>query len=78
MHEALGRLGARDREVLLLAEWEGLSPAEIGVVLNCLAVTVRGRLHRARRRFRTVYEELAGPRTFGVTDSRRRIVDERV
>ena len=33
VHEALGRLGPRDREVLLLAEWEGLSPAQIAAVL---------------------------------------------
>lgn len=59
VHEALRGLGARDREVLLLAEWEGLSPAQIGRVVGCLAVTARGRLHRARRRFRAVYEELA-------------------
>jgi RNA polymerase sigma factor (sigma-70 family) len=59
VHETLLRLGPRDREVLLLAEWEGLSPAQIGRVLGCLAVTARGRLHRARRRFRTVFEQLA-------------------
>jgi RNA polymerase sigma factor (sigma-70 family) len=58
VHEALDRLGSRDREVLLFAEWEGLSPAEIASVLGCLAVTARGKLHRARRRFRAVYEEL--------------------
>ena len=60
VHEALLRLGARDREVLLLAEWEGLTPAQIGAVVGCLAVTARGRLHRARRRFRAVFDEL-GP-----------------
>jgi RNA polymerase sigma-70 factor, ECF subfamily len=58
VQEALLRLGARDREVLLLAEWEELTPAEIANVVGCLAVTARARLHRARRRFRTVYEEL--------------------
>lgn len=58
VHEALGRLGPGDREVLLLAEWEGLSPDQIATVLGCLSVTARGRLHRARRRFRTVFEEL--------------------
>ena len=58
VHEALRRLGPRDREVLLLAEWEGLSPAQIAAVLGCLTVTARGRLHRARRRFRAVFEEL--------------------
>ncbi|HEY7706927.1 MAG TPA: RNA polymerase sigma factor [Gaiellaceae bacterium] len=58
VHEALRRLGQRDREVLLLSEWEGLSPAQIAAVLGCLTVTARGRLHRARRRFRTAFEQL--------------------
>jgi RNA polymerase sigma factor (sigma-70 family) len=58
VHEVLRRLGPGDREVLLLSEWEGLTPAEIGSVLGCLTVTARGRLHRARRRFRAVFEEL--------------------
>jgi RNA polymerase sigma factor (sigma-70 family) len=56
--EALHRLGPRDREVLLLAEWEGLAPAQIAELLGCLTVTVRGRLHRARGRFRVVFAEL--------------------
>jgi RNA polymerase sigma factor (sigma-70 family) len=59
VREALHRLGSADREILLLAEWEGLSPAEIASVVGCLPVTARGRLHRARRRFRTVFEELS-------------------
>jgi RNA polymerase sigma-70 factor (ECF subfamily) len=58
VHAALRRLGPRDREVLLLAEWEGLSPAQIAAVLGCLTVTARGRLHRARRRFQAAFEEL--------------------
>ena len=58
VHEALGRLGPRDREVLLLSQWEDLSPMQIAAVLGCLAITARGRLHRARRRFRTVFEDL--------------------
>jgi RNA polymerase sigma factor (sigma-70 family) len=58
VHDALRRLSARDREVLLLAEWEGLTPAQIAEVVGCLTVTARGRLHRARRRFRDAYEEL--------------------
>jgi RNA polymerase sigma-70 factor, ECF subfamily len=58
VREALRRLGPRDREVLLLAEWEGLSPKQIASVLGSPAVTARGRLHRARRRFRAVFEEL--------------------
>jgi RNA polymerase sigma factor (sigma-70 family) len=59
VHEALDRLRPRDREVLLLAEWEGLSSAEIAGALGCVAITARGRLHRARRRFRAVLEEIA-------------------
>jgi RNA polymerase sigma-70 factor (ECF subfamily) len=58
VYQALDTLPARDREILLLTEWEGLSPTEIATVVGCLTVTVRGRLHRARRRFRSVFEEL--------------------
>jgi RNA polymerase sigma factor (sigma-70 family) len=60
VREALRRLGPLDREVLLLSEWEGLSPAQIASVLRCPQVTARGRLHRARRRFRSAFEELSG------------------
>jgi RNA polymerase sigma factor (sigma-70 family) len=73
VHEALARLGRRDREVLLLAEWEGLAPAQIAAVLGCLTVTARGRLHRARRRFRAVFEELSGVTPTSTQVSRRRI-----
>ena len=59
VHAALAHISERDREVLLLAEWEGLSADEIASVLGCLAVTARGRLHRSRRRFRAVFEELS-------------------
>jgi RNA polymerase sigma-70 factor (ECF subfamily) len=58
VREALRRLGPLDREVLLLSEWEGLAPAQIAAVLRCPRVTARGRLHRARRRFRSAFEEL--------------------
>jgi RNA polymerase sigma factor (sigma-70 family) len=58
VREALLALSAVDREVLLLSEWEGLSPAEIAAVLGCRGVTARGRLHRARRRFRDAFESL--------------------
>jgi RNA polymerase sigma factor (sigma-70 family) len=72
VHEALRRLGPRDREVLLLAEWEGLSPAQISSVLGCLAVTARGRLHRARRRFRAAFDELRVEQPRRETSERRR------
>ena len=56
VHEALARLNEHDREVLLLVEWEGLRPSELGRVLGCAEVTARGRLHRARTRFREEFQ----------------------
>ncbi|MDA0168902.1 sigma-70 family RNA polymerase sigma factor [Solirubrobacter taibaiensis] len=53
VRRALERLSEEDRELLLLAGWEGLAPAEIAKATGTLAVTVRSRLHRARRRLRT-------------------------
>jgi RNA polymerase sigma-70 factor, ECF subfamily len=58
VHEALRQLNPIDREILLLSEWEGLLPAQIASVLRCPKVTARGRLHRARGRFRSAFEEL--------------------
>jgi RNA polymerase sigma factor (sigma-70 family) len=49
---ALQRLGEPDRELLMLSSWEGLSPAELAAVLDLSAVTLRSRLHRARKRLR--------------------------
>lgn len=48
---ALATLSERDREVLLLHAWEGLSNAEAGAVLGCSANAFAVRLHRARERF---------------------------
>jgi RNA polymerase sigma-70 factor (ECF subfamily) len=56
VQDALAGLAPGDREVLLLSEWEGLTPAEIATVMRCRVVTARGRLHRARRRFRSAFE----------------------
>jgi RNA polymerase sigma-70 factor (ECF subfamily) len=58
VREALAGLRDLDREVLLLSAWEELSPAEIAEVLGCRQSSARGRLHRARRRFRESYERL--------------------
>jgi RNA polymerase sigma factor (sigma-70 family) len=49
---ALATLPEEDREILLLAGWEELTPAQIAVVLDLRPVTARSRLHRARRRLR--------------------------
>jgi RNA polymerase sigma-70 factor, ECF subfamily len=48
---ALRSLAPRDREVLLLAVWDGLDRASIAAALGCSKANVSVRLHRARRRF---------------------------
>jgi RNA polymerase sigma-70 factor (ECF subfamily) len=48
---ALERLRPKDREVLLLIGWDGLTPAEAAKSLGISAAGFRVRLHRARRRF---------------------------
>jgi RNA polymerase sigma factor (sigma-70 family) len=49
---ALAGIQARDREVLLLVAWAGLSVDEAARALEVPAGTARSRLHRARRRTR--------------------------
>jgi RNA polymerase sigma-70 factor, ECF subfamily len=50
---ALNTLPDRDREVLLLIAWEGLTAGEAAVVVGASPAAVYVRLHRARRRLRT-------------------------
>jgi RNA polymerase sigma factor (sigma-70 family) len=50
---ALARLDEEDREILRLTSWEGLTPTEIATVIGVPGVTVRSRLHRARKRLRS-------------------------
>ncbi len=50
--DALRQLPLPDREVLLLAAWEGLSSSEVATVLGIRASAARVRLHRARKRLR--------------------------
>ncbi|MFD9950392.1 RNA polymerase sigma factor [Nonomuraea sp. NPDC059023] len=50
VRDVFDRLSARDREVLALTCWEGLTGQQIGKVLGCTATAVRIRLHRARKR----------------------------
>lgn len=56
VHEALAALAPRDRELLFLAECEGFTAAEIGRIMDRRPVTVRVRLHRAKRRFRVAFD----------------------
>jgi DNA-directed RNA polymerase specialized sigma24 family protein len=46
-------LSEDEREVLLLVVWEGLTPAEVSVVLGIPQGTARSRLHRALSAFRS-------------------------
>jgi RNA polymerase sigma factor (sigma-70 family) len=50
---ALARLEEEDREILRLSTWEGMTPRQIATVLGVPGVTVRSRLHRARKRLRS-------------------------
>jgi RNA polymerase sigma-70 factor (ECF subfamily) len=50
LREALNELGERDRELLLLTAWEGLSAAEAAVVVGCSHRTFSVRAYRARKR----------------------------
>jgi RNA polymerase sigma-70 factor, ECF subfamily len=58
---AMGELSEEDRELLLLVSWEELSPGEAARVLGISALAARSRLHRARRRLRTLLEERESP-----------------
>lgn len=57
MQSALDRLLPAEREVLELIAWEGLSAAQAAAALGCSQVAIAMRLHRARRRFRRLFEE---------------------
>jgi RNA polymerase sigma-70 factor, ECF subfamily len=61
LRDALSRLAARDREVLALVAWEGLTLAEAAVALGCSHVACRVRFHRARRRLARLLEADGGP-----------------
>ena len=53
---AVEGLGDDDRELLLLAAWEGLTTAQIGEVIGCSSNAAAVRLHRARRRLEEAME----------------------
>ncbi len=60
VRHALAALSERDREVLLLVAWEGLTPARAARVLGIGTNTFSVRLYRARRRFRRVLNAASG------------------
>ncbi|MFC4117030.1 RNA polymerase sigma factor [Nonomuraea zeae] len=56
---AFEELPERDREVLALACWEGLTGEQIAKVVGCTAIAARPRLHRARKRLAAALERQA-------------------
>jgi RNA polymerase sigma-70 factor (ECF subfamily) len=60
LRAGLAALPERDREILMLTAWEGLTPTEIARVMGTSANVVRVRLHRARTR---IERRLAGAPT---------------
>jgi RNA polymerase sigma-70 factor (ECF subfamily) len=66
---AFAALSDRDREVLRLVAWEGLSLRDAAAVLGCSAVACRVRYHRAKARLASRLEAAASfrPEPEGVT-----------
>jgi len=60
---ALARLGAGDREALLLSAWEGLAAEQAAIVLGCSPQAFRVRLHRARKRLALQAPDVPTPMT---------------
>lgn len=56
----LTSLRTDDREILMLAAWEGLGPSELGAALGCSARTASVRLHRARVRLADAWSDIDG------------------
>jgi RNA polymerase sigma factor (sigma-70 family) len=57
MQLCLNALAPDERELLMLAGWEGLSAAQMGRVLGCSPTAARIRLHRARARLKSEMAE---------------------
>lgn len=52
LRAALEALSERDREIVMLKAWEGLTPKQIAAIVGTPVNVVRVRLHRARMRLR--------------------------
>ncbi|WP_457966696.1 sigma-70 family RNA polymerase sigma factor [Arthrobacter sp. D1-29] len=61
VEQALMALREKDRDVLQLAYWDGLSVVEIAQVLQCTQTSAKVRLHRAREAFRKLLPALCEP-----------------
>jgi RNA polymerase sigma-70 factor, ECF subfamily len=55
VHEALGKLSAEHRAVLVMKDMEGMKYEEMAEILGVPVGTIRSRLHRARLEMRDVF-----------------------
>jgi len=60
---ALASLSERDRELLMLVAWHGLSPRQAATVLGCSRPAFFVRLHRARSRLERALARQVSPRS---------------
>jgi len=58
---SLDALPAKEREILMLTAWEGLTPREIAAVTGSSPNLVRVRLHHARAQLRRELRSMAAP-----------------
>ncbi|WP_420312059.1 SigE family RNA polymerase sigma factor [Streptomyces sp. YS-B37] len=68
MREALSRLTARQRTVLVLRYFEDLPEADVARLLGCSVGTVRSTTHRSLARLRVLAPELAAIGPHGAAD----------
>ncbi|MEV6543098.1 SigE family RNA polymerase sigma factor [Streptomyces sp. NPDC051665] len=68
MREALSRLTARQRTVLVLRYFEDLPEADVARILGCSVGTVRSTTHRSLARLRVLAPELAAVGPHGADD----------
>lgn len=60
LQEALARLPAEKRELLILSRYQGLRYDAIAGILDCSTVAVKVRVHRAMNELREVFFQLSG------------------
>lgn len=57
VRDGIGRLAPKEREVLLLTYWDGLTAVELSHLLDISATAVRMRLHRARKELSRILQQ---------------------
>jgi RNA polymerase sigma-70 factor (ECF subfamily) len=60
LKDALSRLPADKRELIILARYRGMSYAQLGALMGADVGTIRVRLHRAVRQLEEIFSQLRG------------------